>query len=74
MLQALKCASIYKPPPQKTLNHNVYIMLLITSLTPYAKFREKRGKLVRRREEEKVEEREKENGEQNSQADHPVIR
>lgn len=58
----------------KTLNHNVYIMLLITSLTPYAKFRGKRGKLVRRREEEKVEEREKENGEQNSQADHPVIR
>lgn len=34
----------------------------------------KRGKLVRRREEEKVEEREKENGEENSQADHPVIR
>lgn len=62
------------PPQKKTLNHNVYIMLLITSLTPYAKFREKRGKLVRRREEEKVEEREKENGEQNSQADHPVIR
>lgn len=58
----------------KALNHNVYIMLLITSLTPCAKFREKRGKLVRRREEGKVEEREKENGEQNSQADHPVIR